>query len=330
MSNSARPTITVITPVYDEAENLAAYTKAVEEILFADTTCDFRVLFVEDGSRDEGWKLIEKICAADARYSGLRLSRNFGAHKALSAGLAYAGGDAVCILAADLQDPPSVILEFVEKWRGGAQIVWGHRKSRRDSTWRVLASKSFFSLIRRHAMPRGSRFTTGSFLLMDRLVLDCYRQFPEHNRITFALVAWTGFSQEVVEYDRAKRLAGQSKWSFRAMLSAMYDTFMGFSNLPARLMTWAGVLISLGAVAFSSYLVLNWLGGDTLPGWTGVMFGLSVFAGVQFLMMGIVGEYLYRIYTEAAGRPLYFISDRAGDVPEAAPSPGPPAGGGAE
>ncbi len=330
MSGSAKPTITIVTPVYDEAENLDAYAKGVEEVLFADKTCDFRVLFVDDGSRDESWEMIEKICAADARYSGLRLSRNFGAHNALSAGLAHAGGDAVSVLAADLQDPPSAILEFIEKWRGGAQIVWGHRKSRRDSTWRVLASRFFFLLIRRHAMPKGSRFNTGSFLLMDRLVLDCYRQFPERNRITFALVAWTGFRQEIVEYDRAKRLAGHSKWSVRAMLSAMYDTFMGFSNLPARLMTWAGVLISLGAVAFSTFLVVNWLGGDTLPGWTGVMFGLSIFAGVQFLMMGIVGEYLYRIYTEAAGRPLYFISDRSGDAPETERSPGPAAGGGAE
>src|SRR5262249_62022069 len=160
-----------------------------------------------------------------------RLSRNFGSHVALSAGLMHAEGDAVALLACDLQDPPEVVFDFAARWREGARIVWGKRRTRADKAWRVAASKFFEWLTRRYAMPRGSQFTTGSFLLMDRKVLECFRQFQECNRITFALVAWTGFDQATVEYDRQPRRAGKSSWNWRGMLKAAYDTFLAFSKV---------------------------------------------------------------------------------------------------
>ena len=304
-----QPRVTVITPVFNEEAGLVDYERTVRNVLLDDQEFAFDLLLVDDGSGDGSWSRIEEISARDPRIRGVRLSRNYGAHVALSAGFAHATGDAVATLACDLQDPPETVLEFARRWRAGAQIVWGSRRSRVDAGWRIAFSGLFEWLIRRFAMPRGSRFTVGSFLLVDRRVADCFRQFQEHNRVTFALVAWTGFKQEIVEYDRRERRTGKSGWTWRRMVKTMYDTFIGFSFLPIRLMTLAGVLLSFLTLPFAGYLLIVYLTGHPLPGWTSVMLALTLFFGIQFLLMGVVGEYLYRIYAEVVRRPLYFVSD---------------------
>ena len=302
--------------MFNEEAGLDAYAREVTTVLLDDIDFEFHVLFIDDGSSDGSWAAIERLSAGDGRFQGMRLSRNYGAHVALSAGFAQATGDAVATLACDLQDPPGTVLEFAHRWRAGAQIVWGHRRSRADAWWRAATSRAFEWLIRRYAMPAGSRFTVGSFLLVDRRVADCFRQFHEHNRVTFALVAWTGFSQAVIEYDRRERRTGVSGWTWRRMLTTMYDTFIGFSFLPIRLMTLTGMLLSLLTLLFAAYLIGGYFTGQTLPGWTSVMLALTLFFGIQFLLMGVVGEYLYRIYSEVVGRPLYFVSDRTPVVPD--------------
>ena len=305
-----RPSIVILTPVFNEESSLPLYAKKVSEVLLSRSDFDYRVLFIEDGSIDRSWEVIAGICRENPRFEGIRLSRNFGSHIALSAGFSNAGGDAIATLACDLQDPPEVILQFVQKWSEGARIVWGHRRNREDTTWRIWASNLFYGLIRKFAMPRGSKFTTGSFLLVDKKVAECFRQFRERNRITFALVAWTGFEQAVVEYDRKQRVAGTSGWTFSKMIKSMYDTFVGFSTLPIRLMTTLGILAFLLTVILSIYLLVCWLTGNPAPGWTSLMLAMGFFFGIQFFLMGVTGEYLSRIYTEAVGRPLYFVSDR--------------------
>jgi glycosyltransferase involved in cell wall biosynthesis len=311
---TTKPTVTVITPVYNEAENLRAYHQAVSNSLIARQDCDYRVLFVDDGSVDGSWNIIEEMCALSPCFQAIRLSRNFGSHAALSAGFDHAAGHAVATLACDLQDPPEVILDFVEKWRGGAQVVWGHRRSRADGRWEIAASRLFLYLVRRFAMPRGSKFTTGSFLLADRVVIDALRQFREINRITFALVAWTGFTQEIVYYDRQPRPAGMTRWTFNRRLKAMYDTFIGFSELPARLITLIGLAMWALSVFLGVYLLVTYFGGSVLPGWTGIMFAITVFGGLLFLILGIIGEYLHRIYVEVTQRPVYLVSARIGET----------------
>ena len=309
-----RPTVVVITPVFNEAENLSRYEQCVRETLLDCPDVDFHVLFVEDGSRDNSWKMIEGICSRDSRFRGIRLSRNFGPHEALCAGLRHADGDAVAILACDLQDPPEVVLQFLQQWRQGARIVWGKRRSRVDSWWRKKASHFFEGLLRRYAMPAGSRFATGSFLLMDRKVLDCYKQFQEGNRITFALVAWTGFDQAVVEYDRQARQAGKSSWGLGRMVKAAYDAFLSFSRVPFGAVTAIGACLFLFSIALSIYLVLCYVTGNPRPGWVSIMLALSLFFGMHFIFMSIQGEYLSRIYSESVRRPLYFISDTTAQV----------------
>jgi dolichol-phosphate mannosyltransferase len=303
------PVVLILTPVFNEAAGLADYEAAVRRTLFARTDCTVRVLFIEDGSADDSWQRIVEIASRDSRFGGIRLSRNYGSHIALSAGFANIGdADAVATLACDLQDPPDIVSQFIDTWKGGVEIVWGRRITRDESFAKVWTSRLFESLIRRHAMPRRSRFTTGSFLLVDRKVAECFAQFQEHNRVTFALVAWTGFSEAVVDYHRQRRRSGVSGWTYGQMVKTMYDTFIGFSLMPIRLMTIAGALVSLLTIPIVGYILYHRLAGHPILGWTSVMVALTLFFGLQFLMMGIVGEYLYRIYAEVVKRPLYFVS----------------------
>lgn len=304
-----QPKILILTPVFNETAGLAAYEAAVTKTLLSRTDCDIRVLFIEDGSSDDSWQKICAIAARDARFRGIRLSRNYGSHIALSAGFANVGdADAVATLACDLQDPPEIVSQFIDTWKTGVEIVWGRRASRDESSVKVWTSRVFESLIRKHAMPKRSRFTTGSFLLVDRKVADCFAQFQEHNRVTFALVAWTGFSEAVVDYHRQRRRSGVSGWTYSQMIKTMYDTFIGFSLVPIRLMTITGAMVSLLTIPIVGYILYHRLSGHPILGWTSVMVALTLFFGLQFLMMGIVGEYLYRIYAEVVKRPLYFVS----------------------
>ena len=247
-----RPVVTLGTPVSNEAGNIARYAHTVREELLDRSDIEYRVLFVDDGSQDRSWDMILELCRTDPRFQAIRLSRNFGPHVALSAALHQAEGDAVAVLACDLQDPPEVIRGFVEKWQAGARIVWGKRQSRADSAFRVISSQFFEGLLRRYAMPARSLFATGSFLLMDRRVLDCYRQFQERNRTTFALVAWTGFEQGVVEYHRKARLAGESSWKLHKLIRAAYDTLLAFSRVPFGLVTVLGLLLFGGSIVFDA------------------------------------------------------------------------------
>jgi len=310
--SKATQKLALITPVFNEAENLDRYVDEVRTTLMSSqANLDVVVLFVDDGSSDDSWQAITRITKDDSRFRGIRLSRNFGSHVAIGAGFDHLEDDvdAAVVLAADLQDPPETVAEFLEKWRDGAEIVWGRRTTRLDSRWRVLASRVFHRMLSRHAMPPGSKFTTGSFFLIDRKVIDAVTRFAETNRITFALVAWTGFEQDVVDYSRRKREAGVSGWSFTDMIRAFYDAFVGFSGLPIKLMERAAVLSFFIAVGLAVYVVIAALIRETrVPGWTSQMLLLAVFFGVQFWLIAILGQYLARIHREVVRRPLYFVS----------------------
>lgn len=307
-----RPRITLITPVFNEEAGLRRYADTVTRVLFARNDASFEVLFIDDGSSDCSWDLLTGICRHDPRFRALRLSRNFGAHAAIAAGFHHTDADAAAILACDLQDPPEVIIEFVERWRQGAKIVFGHRRSREDSWWRSLLSRGFNQLLARHALPRGSQFASGSFLLCDRQVVECYRQMPEHNVITFASVAWTGFRQARVDYDRVRRTSGKSGWSTSRLFSALYDVFISYSRLPIRIFVFLSVSSMLFALGLSLFAVLNYfLKLHAQPGWTSLAVLTSFLLGLQFFLLGILGEYLHRIHAEVMRRPRYFVCETA-------------------
>lgn len=305
------PRLAIVTPVFNESACLPAYVATVRSLLLDREDVDARVIFVDDGSTDDSWSIIEGVCAADGRFSAIRLSRNWGSHIAITAGIdACEDADAVCTLACDLQDPPETILAFLDEWRNGAQVVWGKRKTRQDKKWKIVASTIFTNLLKRSGLPRDSQFCTGSFLLMDKQVASAFRQFGERNRITFALAAWTGFRQGTVEYDRSARMAGTSGWSVSRMFKAMYDAFVGFSPLPIRLITALGLTFFLVDVAACIWLVVSWFLGNPLQGWTSIVVLQLFLFGILFFILGIMGEYLSRIYTEVAARPLYLVQQK--------------------
>jgi glycosyltransferase involved in cell wall biosynthesis len=310
------PFLVVITPVFNEATVLEVYAAEVKRVLLGRSDIEVRVIFVDDGSTDESWKIIRQLVETDDRFSAVRLSRNFGAHVALAAGFDHVPKDAdlIATLACDLQDPPETILEFLKEWRKGASIVWGARRSRLDSHWRRAASRLLEIGLRRYAMPRNSRFQTGSFFLIERVVLDSVRQFREQARVTFALVAWTGFDQSVVAYDRRMRTGGRSGWTFAQMLNTAYDVFIGFSPVPAKVLTAFGFVMLATSIVAVFYLVFTWLVHDVQVGWTGLMATMTLCFGLLFVMIGISFEYLYRIFVETKDRPLYFVSQQVGDV----------------
>ena len=293
-----RPVVQILTPLYNEEKCFTVYIEAVEHALIGRSDVEYRCLMVDDGSTDGTWELIKQQCNASPRFRGLRLSRNFGAHTAETAGLDLCDADAVVILSADLQDPPEVVPCFVEAWRQGADVVFGRRRMREDSRWQILASKAFEALLRRFAMPRGSKFATGGFLLMDRKVVECVRQMREANRLIFGLVAWTGFRQAIVEYDRQPRFAGRSAWSVARMIRSMYDGLIGFSAAIPRAVTILGAFFSLIGLLAALYFLLNALFFSPLPGWSSIMVALSLFFGIVFMILGTICEYLLRIYIE--------------------------------
>jgi len=310
------PLLVVVTPVFNEATLLGIYAAEVKRVLLGRSDVEVRVILVDDGSTDESWEIIRQLVDTDDRFSAVRLSRNFGAHVALAAGFDHVAKDAdlIATLACDLQDPPETILEFVQEWRKGASIVWGARRSRSDSHWRRAASRMLEIGLRRYAMPRDSRFQTGSFFLIERIVLDSVRQFREQARVTFALVAWTGFDQATVDYDRRMRTGGRSGWTVAQMLNTAYDVFIGFSPIPAKVLTAFGFVMLVTSIVAVFYLVFSWLVQDVQVGWTGLMATMTLCFGLLFVMIGISFEYLYRIFVEAKDRPLYFVSQQVGDV----------------
>ena len=308
------PIVQILTPLYNEEKCFDTYVETVERVLLSRQDVEYRCLLVDDGSTDGTWELIQQQCRASPRFRGLRLSRNFGAHAAETAGLDLCDADAVAILPADLQDPPEAIPSFVEAWRQGADVVFGRRRMREDPRWRILTSKVFEVLLRRFAMPKGSKFATGGFLLMDRKVVDCVRQMRETNRLIFGLVAWTGFRQVVVEYDRQRRVAGRSVWSLGRMVKSVYDGLIGFSPTIPRAVTLLGAFFSLIGFIAALYFLLNAVFFSPLPGWSTIMVILSLFFGIVFMILGTICEYLLRIYMESTRRPLYFIAaDTAAD-----------------
>jgi dolichol-phosphate mannosyltransferase len=302
--------ISIITPVFNEEHSLDFYYKEVSQKLFSLSDYDFEVIFIDDGSGDKSWQKILNICNIDPRFNAIRLSRNFGAHLAVSAGIDRARGDAVVILACDMQDPVETVIEFLNKWREGYQIVWGERISRADSRWRIAASVFFNYLLRKWAMPEGSRFTTGSFLLMDRRVADCFRLYEDNSRLTFAMVAWTGFDQEVVPYHRKARIAGKSGWSFSKMVAAFYNAVLAYSTVPLKIITVLSLISILACVPIAIYLVyLYVVGRSGNIGWISTILTVIGFSGIILLQLSLTGEYLVRVYKDASRRPLYFVAD---------------------
>lgn len=307
-----RPMISIVSPVYDEEAGIEEFHRRLSaclEGLAADL--DFEVVYVNDGSVDRSLELLREIVADDDRVRVVDLSRNFGHQIALSAGVDHAHGDAIVVIDSDLQDPPEVIPEMIERWRKGFKVVYGVRVSRSGETrFKLWTSKLYYGFIDRVSevpLPRQA----GDFRLLDRQVVDVLDQMPERNRYVRGMVAWVGFPQCAVEYERDPRYAGKTKYSLTKMIRLGLDGITSFSDRPLRLATEVGVLVTVVSFAFGLWVILASIadpsGGSR--GWPSLMAVVLFLGGVQLLCVGVLGEYVGRVYRETKGRPLYVVND---------------------
>jgi polyisoprenyl-phosphate glycosyltransferase len=317
----ARPLIAIVVPVFNERDNLGPFHAAVADVIRTMPEYDWQLLFVDDGSRDGSFEAIRALRARDERVRALRFPRNFGSHVAIAAGIDFCEGDAAIVMAADLQDPPALVREFVSRWRDGHDVVWGARTGRDESALRSYGMSMFYRMVRRFAIPTYPQGGTGSFCLISKPVIEAFRQCQERNRLTFGLIAWSGFRETSVPYHRPRRLVGSSSWTIRRMVKAAIDTFISFSSLPIRTISLLGLLVSALSFVFGVYVFVNQVFfGTRVQGWTSVMLAVLVLGGVQLLMIGVLGEYLQRILDEARGRPLYIVEQTLGLAPSPEPS----------
>ena len=305
--------LSVVVPCFNEEAVIRETHRSLVAALEKVPELAFELIYVDDGSRDATLKLLRGLQRLDERVRVLALSRNFGHQIAITAGLQNAGGDAVVVIDADLQDPPDVILEMLEHWREGVDVAYGLRTEREGETaFKRWTASAFYRLINRIA-DVAIPLDTGDFRLMDRKVVNAFLAMPERDRFVRGMVAWAGFRQAPVPYRRAARTAGETEYPFRKMLSLAIDGILSFSRVPLRLATYGGFCASgLALLGIACALGLRILTDIWITGWTLLLIAIVFFGGVQLVFIGILGEYLGRIYGEVKRRPLYLIEERLG------------------
>jgi len=305
------PAISIVVPCYNE-EAVLPQALARLEAAAAATGRSYELLLVDDGSTDRTWDVITARSGPDARIRGIRLSRNFGHQMALTAGLERARGADVLIIDADLQDPPELLGPMLAKRAEGFDIVYGQRRSRAGETWFKLATaKLFYRFIGFLAEVRIPP-DTGDFRLMSRRAVDAFLRLPETSRFIRGMVAWLGYPQAAVPYDRAARAAGATKYSLAKMLRFSADAVTGFSIKPLRVATLASLALLGAALAITVWALITWFCHGTVRGWTSLIVTVLLVGGAQTFVLGIIGEYIGRLFIEAKHRPLYLVRDDTG------------------
>lgn len=310
MGNEIAKTVCLIVPVYNEEDSISSFLETVGPILKnIEPEIAYRILFVNDGSRDRTHSVICDHVSQNAKISLINLSRNFGKEAALFAGLCHAKGDAVIPIDVDLQDPPQVIAEMIERWRNGAKIVNARRINRDSDTWfkrrSARAFYSIFNMLSDHAIP----YDVGDFRLLDREVVNVICQLGERSRFNKALFSWVGFDTEEVTFERPKRSTGQSAWSYWKLWKLSLDGIFSSSTTPLRFWTYFGAAIGLLMMSYSFFLLIRTLiFGIDVPGYASTVILIMTFGSLNLFALGIIGEYVGRIYTEVRQRPVYIIS----------------------
>ncbi|NOY15464.1 MAG: glycosyltransferase family 2 protein [Gammaproteobacteria bacterium] len=301
--------LSVIVPVFNEEEVIKSFLQRITSVL--DTlSFDSEILFVNDGSTDSTLDILNQLKEHDPRISIVDLSRNFGKEIAMTAGLDYCKGDAVVIIDADLQDPPELIPELVQKWQAGYDVVYAKRISRKgESALKKLTSKAFYRVIKRVShvpIPED----TGDFRLMSRRAVNALNSLRERNRYMKGLFAWIGYSQTAVLYHRDPRYAGESKWSYLSLWDLAIEGITSFTVAPLKLSTYLGLLTATGAFIYGLWIIIKTLiYSDPVAGYPTMMVVILFLGGVQLLALGIIGEYLGRIFSESKQRPLYLVNE---------------------
>lgn len=311
MCPADRLALSVVAPCYNEQDAIPEFLRRVGAVLDA-ISSDSEIVLVDDGSRDRTWDLLVEASSADPRIVAVRLMRNHGHQLALTAGLSVSRGERILIIDADLQDPPELLHDMMTLMDEGADVVYGRRRQRNgDSLFKRATAAAFYRLIGRLTevdIPTD----TGDFRLVTRRVLDLLLAMPERHRFIRGMVAWIGGRQVPLLYDRDPRVAGESKYPLRKMIRFAADGITAFSVVPLMASMTIGWVMAATGFGFFIYSIVGWLLNEALPGWTSLMAAVGLLGGMQFLMLGIIGAYLGRLYDQSKGRPLFMIREIVG------------------
>ena len=324
-SRKASTKISAVAPCYNEAAVLVEFHRRVSAAC-ASVTDDYEIVLVNDGSSDDSWPLLVSLATADPHVVAINLSRNHGQQLALTAGLAYCRGERILIVDADLQDPPELLSEMMVLCDSGADIVYGKRRSRAgESIFKRLTAFLFYRLLNLFTdqhIPED----TGDFRLISRRVLDVLNSMPENHRFIRGMISWVGFKQVPLPYDRSPRFAGETKYQLRKMLHFALDAITSFSVRPLRLAFYAGGILCAGSILLLGYSIGAYFVDRTIRGWTSIMAVMLFFLAAQFLVLGLIGEYVGRLYMETKHRPLFIVEQIVVGGPPAARTAAPDSG----
>jgi glycosyltransferase involved in cell wall biosynthesis len=303
-----RRSLSVVAPCYNEALGLVEFHRRVR------TACDnvvteYEIVLVNDGSRDNTWSVMNQLAAADPHVVAINLARNYGHQTALTAGLQFARGERVLIIDADLQDPPELLGSMMHRMDEGADVVYGQREIRQGEHWFKRTTASLFYRILGHLIEIEIPRDAGDFRLLSRRAVEVLNSMPEHDRFIRGMVSWIGLRQVPLSYVRAPRFAGASNYPFRKMLRFAVDAITGFSIRPLRLASYLGGLLGIVGVSSMIYIIGGVVVGHVVQGWASVMTAVVLLSSCQLVMLGVVGEYLGRLYIQAKNRPLFLVAE---------------------
>ncbi|OGE36490.1 hypothetical protein A3A14_00960 [Candidatus Daviesbacteria bacterium RIFCSPLOWO2_01_FULL_43_38] len=313
-----KPSISFVIPMFNEEECAPVLYSRILKVC-NEIKAKFELIAVDDGSSDRTLSVLKKLRKKDPRVKIISFARNFGHQIAIIAGLKYAFGDVVIVMDADLQDPPELIPEMLEKWRGGYKVIYGVRDEREESWLKKFCYKVFYRLLLKISPLKNIPLDAGDFCLMDKRVVLEMRRFKEDRPFIRGLRTWVGFKQTGVEYHRPGRLAGKSKYDFIRLFRLAFDGLLSFSTLALRMTIFVGLIISLLSITYALYISTNRVliffkvfNADVIPGWTTPVVGISLLMGLQFIFLGILGEYVSRIYSQSKDRPQYIVDEKLG------------------
>ncbi len=302
--------ISLLIPAYNEHQVLTHLYQRLSKLANDNKSYEFEFLFVNDGSKDNTLDIIKNYASKDDRVSYVNLSRNFGKEIAMIAGLDHVTGDATVILDADLQDPPELIPKMIKFWEDGYDDVYAKRRSREGETWFKKSTSKLYYQILQKTTHIPIQQDTGDFRLLDRRCVEALKEIRESQRYTKGMFSWIGFNKKEITYDRDPRAAGETKWNYRKLFNFAIDGLTSFTTAPLRISSIAGVLVSLSAFVYILYLVFRtMLYGTDLAGYPSMMAVILFLGGVQLISLGIIGEYVGRIFNETKNRPLYFVEE---------------------
>ncbi len=301
------PYLSVVAPCFNEEACLPEFHRRVKAAATAVVADDFEIVLINDGSRDRTWDVISGLAATDPHVVGVNLSRNYGHQLALTAGLQCCRGERILIIDADLQDPPELLDDMMHKADDGADVVYGKRRQRDGETWFKRTSAGLFYRLLRRLVDVDIPADTGDFRLMTRRVLDELNAMPEHYRFIRGMVSWIGFRQVPLEYDRDARFAGETHYPLLKMMRFAIDAITGFSVTPLRTAAWLGGILGAGSLLMLAYTLGSWVFGEAVDGWTSLTTIVLVIGAAQLMTLGVIGEYLGRLYLEVKRRPLFII-----------------------